>query len=59
MIPTRRFEVWDDLGKLRTFYTRAEAVRFSLENMFIIERKALTQKEQTENMLAQVGECLF
>lgn len=56
---TRRFEVWDDLGKLRTFYTKAEAERFLIDGMFIITHKPLTRSEHYENMLREVEECLL
>lgn len=59
IVPTRRFEVWDDVGKLRTFYTKAEAERFVIDGMFIIARKALTQRERYENLLSGIGEALF
>ncbi len=63
MIPERRFEVWDELGKLRTFYTNVSARTFVGKNidgnLFIIERKALTNSERFENMVSQVGEALF
>lgn len=59
VIPSRRFEVWDDIGKLRTFYTKAEAERFRLEDMFIVVQKTLTQREHYENLLSAVGDALF
>ena len=59
MKPVRRFEVWDDVGKLRTFYTKAEAKRFCIENMFIKEKIPLTPSAQFAILLAGVGEALF
>lgn len=59
MLPQRRFEVWDEYGKLRTFYTRADAKRFLIGDMFIKENIPLTRAEQFENLQARVGEALF
>lgn len=55
VIPTRRFEVWDDLGKLRLFYTKAEALRFCHDDMYMIVHKELTSKEQHQNLLDKLG----
>lgn len=59
MKPERRFEVWDELGKLRTFYSMPEAIHFCHENMFIVKQNRLTPVERLENMQASVGEALF
>lgn len=59
MVPVRRFTVSDELGKLRTFYTRAEAERFCHGNMFITETKPLTMVEHNKNLASLVGDALF
>lgn len=59
MIPTRRFEVWDEEGKLRTFFTKAEAEHFVIGDMFIKENIPLTVREHIDNLLDRVGEALF
>lgn len=59
LVPTRRFEVWDDMGKLRTFYTKVEAERFSIGDMFIKEIIPLTPAQHFSNLLAGVGEAPF
>lgn len=59
LVPTRRFEVWDDVGKLRTFYTKADASRFCHGEMYLIERSGLTTAQHYEQLRTLVGESPF
>lgn len=56
----RRFEVWDELGRLRSFYTRAEAEAFILPGMELKvlprEKKPKPRHEDLEDL---VGLALF
>lgn len=56
----RRFEVWDDMGKLRTFYTRAEAEAFILPGMELkVQPKENKPKPRHEDLEDLVGLALF
>ena len=59
-IPRLRFEVWDDLGKLRAFYTRVEATRFCQQGVhWVVVLPKVTPADNARNMLEMVGEAPF
>jgi hypothetical protein len=59
-IPRLRFELWDDFGKLRTFYSRVEAKRFCQQGVhWIVELPKVTPAENARRLLEEVGEAPF
>lgn len=54
-----RYEVWDDQGKLRAFYTEERARNFCLAGMWVVVLPKLSKREQIVNFLAQCEEAPF
>ena len=58
-MPVPRFEVWDELGKLRAFYTEDRAKNFALEGMRIVVLPKLSKRERIANIVSTWEEAPF
>lgn len=58
----RRYQVWDEFGLLRSFYTRLEANKFMLPDMRLVvlpRTKKPTKLEMYKSLLLESGESPF
>lgn len=57
--PLPRFEVWDDAGVIRRFFTQERARNFCLEGMWVVVLPKLSKREQIVNKLSSWEEAPF